>query len=305
MNAISTTKCSLPWPSDDELEMIVQKAAGLFIFATTVVKYVGMDYGSPVTRLQAVLQAFQNSASAESAVVHSPLDMLYSDALRAIPDLEKVRLVLGTVVFSFQPLSTRGLNDLIWTCHFDASYIVKNLSSVLTISDSDIEGDGAIRFYHTSFRDFLTTSNRSGQYFVDPAVFHSILGRAVFRVDDPTSRRRYAQFRRPRCELHIREGVRYACRWFAHHVSQVRWDREVDNALLLCVQGFARRCLLNWIEVLSLTGALDSAVLSLREVAEWLKVGVTVYRVVTAETYYSAPRNHMMKHSHYFWMRKD
>ncbi|KAH0835654.1 WD40-repeat-containing domain protein [Lanmaoa asiatica] len=283
MNATSVNNYPLPWPSEDEIEMIVQKAAGLFIFATTVVKYVGIDYGSPVTQLQAVLKVLQNGASAESALVHSPLDTLYLDALRTIPDAEKVHLILGSIVFAFRPLSTRGLNDLLWKFQYDASYIVKNLCSVLVISDSVIEGDGIVHVYHTSFRDFLTSSHRSRQYFVDPVVFHGTLARACLELmirhltvdmchlGDPSILNCEIENLDKRRKLHIKEGVRYACRWFAHHLSQVPWDRTTDNALILSLQGFASQYLLNWIEVLSLTGELDSAVSSLREAADWLE----------------------------------
>ncbi|KAF9473454.1 hypothetical protein BDN70DRAFT_785041, partial [Pholiota conissans] len=35
----NSTKRSEPWPSDSEIELLVQKASGQFIFASTVVKY--------------------------------------------------------------------------------------------------------------------------------------------------------------------------------------------------------------------------------------------------------------------------
>jgi len=317
MNTISVINQPLPWPSEVEIEMIVQKAAGLFIFATTVVKYVGLDYGSPVTQLQAVLQVLQNGASAESALVHSPLDTLYLDALRRIPDLEKVRLVLGSVVFAFRPLSTGGLNDLLCNFRFDTSYIIKNLYSVLVISDSDTESDGAVHIYHTSFRDFLTSSDRSQRYFVDHVVFHRTLAHACLELmlqhltadmcnlGDPSIINCEIENLDKRCKLSIKEGVRYACRWFAHHLSQVPWDRRMDNALLLSLQGFASRYLLNWIEVLSLTGELDSAILSLREVTDWLKVRLIVHCAAVPKFYRSALRTYMKKRCRCFATQKD
>ena len=294
-NLDSVYNFPLPWPSEDEIEMIVQKAAGLFIFATTVVKYVDIDYGSPVAQLQAVLQTFQDGASAESSLVHSSLDMLYLDALRRISDPGKVRLVLGSVALTFRPLSTSGLNDLLSKFQFDASCIVKDLGSVLMTSDSDLRTEGAVRVYHTSFRDFLTSSHRSQQYFVDPAVFHDILARACLElmnrhltVDmcnlrDPSLLNCEIEDLDKQCKLRIKEGVRYACRWFVHHLSQVRWDGRMDDTLVLSFQTFATRHLLNWIEVLSLIGELDSAILSLREAADWLKVRMAIHCVALPE----------------------
>ncbi|KAF9234908.1 hypothetical protein BU15DRAFT_78539 [Melanogaster broomeanus] len=147
------SETSSPWPAQHDVEMVVQRSAGLFIFAATVVKFVGDKHNSPVARLEEVLRG---GISAGSRLFTSDLDILYFDVLRMTPDAHRTRLVLGFVVFAFSPLSTRGLNSLLSQFQIDASVVIKNLHSVLVAPDS---GDsGAVRIYHTSFRDFISTS---------------------------------------------------------------------------------------------------------------------------------------------------
>jgi hypothetical protein len=279
------SESSLPWPAEHDIEIIVQKSAGLFIFATTVVKFVRDKYNSPATRLQAVLQG--GASTAASSSVYSDLDKLYFDALRIIPDADRTRLVLGFVVFAFSPLSTRSLNNLLWKLQIDASFVIKSLRSVLVTSDTG--DDGAVGIYHTSFRDFLTTSQRSRQYFADAITYHRIIAQAcvesmirhltadMCKLGDASILNNEVENLGELCKLRIDGGVRYACRWFAHHLSHVPKDTAVNDTLIQCVQGFARGYLLNWIEVLSLMGELESAIISLREIADWLKVNKTRY----------------------------
>ncbi|KLO10467.1 hypothetical protein SCHPADRAFT_516342 [Schizopora paradoxa] len=60
-----------PWPKPGEIDQLVDYAAGLFIFAATVVKYVGDLKGDPVTRLRDVLENMQHW---QNTVVFRPID---------------------------------------------------------------------------------------------------------------------------------------------------------------------------------------------------------------------------------------
>ncbi|KAH7886710.1 hypothetical protein F5I97DRAFT_1869601 [Phlebopus sp. FC_14] len=278
--ADASSTMSLPddWPPEADVQAIVQKSSRLFIFATTVVKFVGDKHHNASSRLDTVLRG---SIQGASASLYADLDTLYLDALRTYPDADKTRLLLGAVAFVFSPLSTRALNSLLCQFQVDASLTADSLRSVLVVPDA--AQDGAIRIYHTSFRDFLTNPQRSRQFFVDAVVYHRILARACLesmirqlttdmcKLRDPTILHTQLANLSELCKLHIDAGVQYACRHFAHHLSLVPKDERLNETLVICVQGFARGYLLNWIEALSLLGELDSAVISLRLVANWLK----------------------------------
>ncbi|KAF9231030.1 hypothetical protein BU15DRAFT_82907 [Melanogaster broomeanus] len=208
---------SLPWPAEDDVEIIMQKSAGLFIFATTVVKFVGDKYHSPPARLQAVLQGGVSTGN-------------------------RTRLVLGFVVFAFSPLSTRGLNTLLWNFQIEASFVIRNLHSVLVSPDTG-DDNGPVRIYHTSFRDFLSTSHRSREYFADSVTYHRIMAQAC-----------------------LESMIRHLAADMRVYASFV-----LKRAYVMLAVGFARVYLLNWIEVLSLMGELESGIISLRGVADWLK----------------------------------
>jgi hypothetical protein len=73
--------------------------------------------------------------------------------------------------------------------------------------------------------------------------------------------------RRYRREESISGALRYACRYWANHLSSSYFDREIFGNL----QVFGNSFLLYWIEALSLVGDLDSATSSLLFACSWLQ----------------------------------
>ncbi|KAJ6602055.1 hypothetical protein DFH09DRAFT_877990, partial [Mycena vulgaris] len=62
-----------PWPSPETLEHLVQKSSGIFIYATTVIRFVGDEYSHPADRIDRVLSLDPQSTA--------PLDDLYTEIL--------------------------------------------------------------------------------------------------------------------------------------------------------------------------------------------------------------------------------
>ncbi|KAJ6601970.1 hypothetical protein DFH09DRAFT_1481189, partial [Mycena vulgaris] len=61
------------WPSPDALEHLVQKSSGIFIYATTVIRFVSDEYSHPEDQLDRVLSLDPQSTA--------PLDALYTEIL--------------------------------------------------------------------------------------------------------------------------------------------------------------------------------------------------------------------------------
>ncbi|KAJ6530452.1 hypothetical protein DFH09DRAFT_879550, partial [Mycena vulgaris] len=61
------------WPSPETLEQLVQKSSGIFIYATTVIRFIGDEYSHPADRLDRVLSLDPQSTA--------PLDDLYTEIL--------------------------------------------------------------------------------------------------------------------------------------------------------------------------------------------------------------------------------
>ena len=267
-----------PWPSSDELERIVKKADGLFVFALTVVKFVGDKIHNPLERLQAILG---DKVSISNGVAYADLDSLYRDAISVFPDSDVARLVLGVVYCMAIPLSVSGLHKLLQRPDVDARIIVPALSSVLLASE---DGKQPIQFYHASFRDFLINPQRSQKYAINPAVYHQLMAQLCFEtmssslkrdmcgIEDPAKANGEVPDLAERRQAAFDEALSYACRFWSRHLAQLPSDGVADKALLAALKRFSTTVLLRWIEALSIFGELESAVVMLREGISWLKV---------------------------------
>ncbi|KAH0830333.1 hypothetical protein J3R83DRAFT_1725 [Lanmaoa asiatica] len=266
-----------PWPSSDELERIVNKAGGLFIFAFTLVKFVGDTMHHPIERLQAILG---EKASVSAGSAYADLDSLYRDAISVFPDPDIVRLLLGLVYCMVIPLSVSGLHKLLQRDDVDARIIVPALGSVLLASE---DGKQLIQFYHASFRDFLINPQRSRKYAINPDVYHRLMVQLCFEAMSNSLKRDMCEIGDPakansevpdlaeRRQIAFDEALSYACRHWSHHLTRVPNDGVFSESLLGALKRFSATVLLYWIEALSIFGELESAVVMLREGISWLK----------------------------------
>ncbi|KAG9311510.1 hypothetical protein JVU11DRAFT_7713 [Chiua virens] len=266
-----------PWPSQDELERIVTKAGGLFIFALTVAKFVGDRMHNPVERLQAILE---DTAAVSTGSAYFDLDSLYRDAISVFPDPDVARLVLGVVYCMAIPLSVSGLHELLKRPDVDARMIVPALNSVLLASE---DGKQPIQFYHASFRDFLINPQRSQKYAINPDAYHRLMAQLCFENMSNSLRRDMCHIGYPATankevlDLVERRGsaydeaLCYACRFWSRHLAQLPGDGVANEGLFSALQRFTTTALLYWMEALSIFGELESAAVMLREGISWLK----------------------------------
>jgi hypothetical protein len=66
------------WPSDEDIAVLAQKSSGLFIFASTVVRFIESEHHEPRERLRLIVSKVDDT-SHEGA---SGIDSLYSQVLR-------------------------------------------------------------------------------------------------------------------------------------------------------------------------------------------------------------------------------
>jgi hypothetical protein len=66
-----------PWPEEGIIDLLVQRSSGQFIYAATVVKFVGADFCSPTKQLALVLKS--------DPTAFSDLDQLYTQILSVYP----------------------------------------------------------------------------------------------------------------------------------------------------------------------------------------------------------------------------
>jgi len=153
------------WPLESDLETIVKKSGGQFIYASTVIKYVESPNHNPHERLRYIL-GISTTRSVEDPFVE--LDALYRALMLSAKNLSTIIEILGIELVRqrpqfWTPRTARLSFD--FNKHLqslEADIVLAPLASVLSCKDSKI------KFYHLSFAEFLLDPNRSLEYFVHP-----------------------------------------------------------------------------------------------------------------------------------------
>ena len=171
-------KLPYPWPSNDEIEILTRKAAGLFIFAATAVKLITSTNHSPIRQLGLVTSSLTSSFHEGEWGI----DPLYSMILKEGYEGENsdpsyfpnLREVWGCIVTAYNPLTKDSLVDLLGRDHNDIAPSLEQLHSVLLIPESNSD---FIRIYHKSFPDYMTDKSRckNTNFFLDPEVHHAAM----------------------------------------------------------------------------------------------------------------------------------
>jgi hypothetical protein len=156
-NARLMKNVSLPWPSESDLDTLVRKADGLFIFAVTLMGFIDQGHGLPQEKLQKALAA------------ESGLDELYKQVLSNAPRDHNFGRVIGTIMLLSYPLSVMLLAQLLRLRPEDIVVTLLGTQSIIMIPEAD---DKDIRLLHTSLRDLLISQPRSGEFYINPSTRH-------------------------------------------------------------------------------------------------------------------------------------
>ena len=146
------------WPNSSEVKILCKKAAGFFIYASTAVKFIDSKTDSPVERLTLITSLPQSAVGPG----RSGVDQLYTKVLQqAFCDVSLgtsqdhlwFQTVVGTIVLIFNPLSIRGLSELLGynTCQVHST--IRPFHSLLLVPEGP---EDPICVFHKSFPDFLS-----------------------------------------------------------------------------------------------------------------------------------------------------
>ena len=164
------------WPSSSDIKILCKKAAGFFIYASTVVKFVDSELGLPTESLSLITSLPQSTAEEG----RSGVDQLYAEVLqqafhtlRADSSQQYLRFqtVVGTILLIFNPLSIKGLSELLGCGIQYIRNTIRSLHSLLLIPEST---EHPIHIFHKSFPDFLLDPVRCQDkwFLVEPASHH-------------------------------------------------------------------------------------------------------------------------------------
>jgi hypothetical protein len=177
------------WPPTEAVHQMVRAAAGLFIYASTLMMFIGDgDLASPKAQLETILE-FVNDMGDDDAVAArkgnplKSLDDLYIQVLSRvhITVLPVTLQILGTVAFSPQlpALELANLLNLSQEMFYSA---LQRVYSVISVPSSEKASRDHLRFYHSSFPDFLKNRTRSGQFALKPSDIRMNFATACFQA---------------------------------------------------------------------------------------------------------------------------
>ena len=268
------------WPSSSEVNILCEKAAGFFIYASTVIKFVTSKNRIPAQQLNRITSVPQ-STSHEGK---SGIDILYTQVLeQAVDDVDAdddefyshFRTVIGAVLLAFNPLSVRALSDLLGVCGISTT--LRSLHSLLLIPTSEVT---PVCIFHKSFPDFLMDQGRckDNWFFIDPSIHHmeillsclnlmrERLKRNICGLDDHVV---LSEDLPNHQKDHIGDALEYACCFWAKHLLMIPGSSPCVVEVQVEIDKFFTTCLLFWIEVLILIGKLDICVYSLDNIEKW------------------------------------
>ena len=173
------------WPKKADIDTLVERSSGLFLYAATVIRYIDSPFDQPSDRLHYILHT---PTMKYGASPFAALDNLYRILMTSIKNIEAANEILGVeLIRSISHFWTpKSLDEYVFKRHFealDADIVLAPLRPILMCAN------GSIKLLHSSFADFLLDSTRSREFFVRPNIWQKwIVSRLVPYFYDKNSR---------------------------------------------------------------------------------------------------------------------
>ncbi|KAF8173244.1 hypothetical protein K438DRAFT_1772339 [Mycena galopus ATCC 62051] len=167
-----------PWPSEDVIELIVQKSGGQFLYPATVLKYVDDNSGRPAERLTEVVVAAVSAAGSSL----SPTDQLCHHVLSTSPNLTALLRILGSLVVLFAPLPQKELEMLIGVGPGEVGTTLRDMHALVDVPDPQTSSPlQRVRIPQPSTTEFLVDIRRSMPFWIEPGKYHAEIARGCIR----------------------------------------------------------------------------------------------------------------------------
>ena len=267
------------WPTEEQLDRLCERAAGLFIYAAATVKFIDDNKRNPETQLDLLLQSQKIGAREGKS-----LDSLYTSILREASgddDPENARSVFAAVVLAVNPLSPSAIATLLGLNTKDVVPLLSSINSLLILQGAD----HPVRPFHKSFPDFITDPTRctNQRFHISPPDHHlqfligcldlmdRSLEKNMCKLPDGVANSDVSDLKE-RTERYIDPALRYACMLWHMHLVYADTIPTHAPAITPALHRFLEKKLLFWLEVLSVLGAVRNAVEALQVVTDWLEV---------------------------------
>lgn len=192
------------WPTDSDLDLAVEKSEGLFIWASTVLRFVEQD--RPQERLASALK------------LHPGLDALYRQVIEDAPRDDPFNSVIGTIPVLRIRFSVLHLSQFLGL-EVDQIYVaLQGLEPILDIPEKK---NKKLQPYHASLHDFLTDCDRSKDFYINPGIQHLSIVLLCIKI--------FTDLKGG--EVH-RDVVNYASGNLVHHYKCALMQGDMNDSLL-------------------------------------------------------------------------
>ena len=272
------------WPHSSDIKILCKKAAGFFIYASTVVKFIDSEIDPPTKRLSLVTNLPQSTVKEGKSGVDQLYTKVLKEAFCAVhadnsQGYLNFRTVVGTVLLIFNPLPIQGLSDLLGCDTHHVRSTIRSLHSLLLVPESI---EDPICTFHKSFPDFLMDPDHceDKRFFVEPADHHVEILLACMRLMEKKLRKNICNLDNhavlsevkdlsSRQKEHIGDALEYACRFWTKHLMGIPHSSPQAEEVQRAIDKFFTIHLLHWIEVLVLTGNLGVGIYAMNDVDQW------------------------------------
>ncbi|KAF8334724.1 uncharacterized protein EI90DRAFT_3049978 [Cantharellus anzutake] len=267
---------------DEMVQSILERAGGLFIWVSTVFRYMKMASGAPMRMLEKLLDTGTNRSKASAEEM---MDALYTSILEKCnwkdeDFIHDFPIVIGTILIAQQPLSIAA-----WTAILSLqleSSVEHTLAELAPLLSGVQDPHTPIRILHHSFRDFLmdrvnAQSHTLHHFVVDARRENARMAMRCIEIlneDLPSVEALgLVKYLREKEELPpipqamLSEQLHYGCRHIVYHLNQVPDALELLN---VAVRIFLGQQVTRWVEVCVRT----EGYISISSFPEWAKLSV-------------------------------
>jgi len=172
------------WPTDENVDELVRRSSGQFIYPSVVIRYISSPKHQPVERLNNILGL---SPRLVKDFPFAQLDGLYTYILGSVDDndIEIVLRILGIFTIPrtkddhFGDHSTPARLELLLSLQpGDIGLLLNDLLSVITV----VSRTEPIRISHASLTDFLLDQSRANRFYIDIGLSHTTLASGYMNV---------------------------------------------------------------------------------------------------------------------------
>ena len=274
------------WPTDDHLDLLCERAAGLFVYAAATLKFLDHSFTPPNEQLDLILRTPNHTTHEGQAKLQpgTTLNLLYLSALQSafsrtgVQDDEIIHSVISAVILVVNPLPPSAIAILVKLGKQRVINLLQLIQSFLKFPE---DTDLPVLPFHKSFPDFITNSLccPDQRLHISPQTGHSKLALHCLKLmndslgKNPLSLPDYVlnsevKDLKARIDNYADTALRYACRSWYTHLTEVRGD---VTTIVPALQSFLQKSFMAWLEVLSVIGTARDAITALEKMIPWLQ----------------------------------